>query len=239
MNPLAAGRAGCAAAANPLAAGRVVRSVVRSVVLTIPAGALYGFSIGCSKNLLYAARSAVKVPMLLLGTALLCAIAYQLLARWCGLVLPMVVVQRLSLSLFQALAVLLASLSPVSLFLGLTMQRPTGVDLGGYPGFVGLNMLMLAVAGTVALVVQARRLLGLERAIRRRAQVVVALWLVLSLLVGGQLAFYLRPFFGIASLTGEPPFWLGDEPTATGARNFYEVVWQFLRGVSLPERAGR
>jgi len=235
MNPLAGGRAGCATATNPLAEVRLARSVA----LMIAAGALYGFSIGCSKNLLYAGRSAVKVPMLLLGTALLCAIAYQLLARWCGLVLPMVVVQRLSLSLFQALAVLLASLSPVSLFLGLSMVRPSGRDLGGYPGFVGVNMLMLAVAGTVALLVQARRLFDLERTMRRKAQAVVGLWMVLSLLVGGQLAFYLRPFFGIASLTGEPPFWLGDEPTATGARNFYEVVWQFLQGVSLPERTGR
>ena len=65
-----------------------------------------------------------------------------------------------------------------------------------------------------------------------------ASWLVLSLLVGGQFAFYLRPFFGIASLTGAPPFLLGDEPTVTGARNFYEVVWQFVVGASLPGRLG-
>ena len=61
---------------------------------------------------------------------------------------------------------------------------------------------------------------------------------MLSLLVGGQLAFWLRPFFGIASCLGSPPFLLGAEPTATGARNFYEVVWQFVVGTSLPERTG-
>ena len=38
-------------------------------------GAFYGFCIGCSKNLLYGMRSSIKVPLLLLGTALLCALA--------------------------------------------------------------------------------------------------------------------------------------------------------------------
>ncbi|HEX5051685.1 MAG TPA: hypothetical protein VFZ65_07940 [Planctomycetota bacterium] len=213
-------------------------SVVGSVLATVLGGAAYGFCIGCSKNLLYGARSAIKVPMLLLGTACLCALAYHMFARLCGVGLPFAAVQRASLLVFRTVAVLLASLAPVSLFLGRTMVRPEGLSLGGYPGFVGVNMCFLAAAGSVALLLQARLLFAEHAVPAPRARFVVGCWLALSLLVGGQLAFYLRPFFGIASLTGEPPLWLGAEPTATGARNFYEIVWQFVVGTGLPGPAG-
>ncbi|MEO6596159.1 MAG: hypothetical protein ABIP94_15535 [Planctomycetota bacterium] len=211
-------------------------SMLGSVLATMSGGAVYGFCIGYSKNVLYGVRSAVKVPMLLLGTALLCALAYQVLARLAGVALPFASVQRASLLLFRSVALSLASLAPVSLFLGRTMVRPAGQSLGGYPGFVGINMVFLAAAGFVALLLQTRALLVEHAVPARRARFVVVSWLVLSLLVGGQLAFHLRPFFGIASLTGEPPFCLGDEPTATGARNFYEVVGQFVVGTDLSER---
>jgi hypothetical protein len=206
---------------------------------TVLCGAVYGFAIGSGKSLLYAWRSAIKVPLLLLGTALVCSLAYHVVARFLAVDLSFAAVQRASWSLFRRVAELLASLAPVVLFLALTMQTPAGRDLGGYPAFVGVNMVFLAVAGAVALMQQARTAFAGHPVPARRARAVVVAWLVLSLLVGGQLAFYLRPFFGIASLTGAPPFLLGDEPTATGARNFYEVVWQFVRGVSLPERFGR
>ncbi|MBM4062769.1 MAG: hypothetical protein FJ265_16990 [Planctomycetes bacterium] len=197
---------------------------------TAAGGGLYGFAIGAGKNLTYAWRSAVKFPLLLLGTAVLCAVACFVLARFLGAPLRCLDVQRAAFGLFRNVAVMLGSLSPVSLFLGRTMARPDAQSLGGYPAFVGVNMLFLALAGSVALVLQARTLLVAHRVPWRRSAAVVVSWLLLSLLVGGQLAFWLRPFFGIASLTGEPPFLLGDEPTVTGARNFYEVVWQFVTG---------
>jgi len=211
----------------------------RCVAAIALGGAFYGFCIGCSKNLLYGMRSSIKVPLLLLGTALLCALAYHVLARTCGISSSFAALQRTSFSLYRSVAVMLASIAPVSLFLGRTMERPEGESLGGYPAFVGINMVFVAAAGCVAVRVQTRALLAQHVVSLGRARVVVASWLLLSLLVGGQLAFYLRPFFGIASLTGDPPFLLGDEPTVTGARNFYEVVWQFLRGVGLPGRSGR
>lgn len=197
---------------------------------TIAAGAVYGFSIGAGKNLLYGWRSAVKFPLLLLGTGALCALACHVLARFVGAPLRFADVQRSMLGLFRTAALLLASLSPVALFLGRTMTPPDAASLGGYPGFVGANMLFIAAAGSVALLLQARALLREAAVPRRRALAIQLGWLLLALGVGGQLAFWLRPFFGIASLTGAPPFCLGDQPTVTGARNFYEVVWQFLSG---------
>lgn len=190
----------------------------------------YGFAIGAGKNLTYAVRSLVKFPLLLVGTALLCGLASFVLARFCGASLPFFAVQRASFALHRTTALLLGSLSPVVLFLGRTMAPPDERSLGGYPLFVGLNMGLVAVAGSVALAVQTQVLCRDHGLPPRRAQLVTGSWLALSLLVGGQLAFWLRPFFGIASLRGDPPFLLGDEPTVTGARNFYEVVGQFLGG---------
>jgi hypothetical protein len=204
--------------------------VWRQLLLTIAASACYGFAIGAGKNLTYAWRSAIKVPLLLLGTAALCALLQFVLARFAAVPLPFPAVLRTGLAFARTLAVALASLAPVSLFLGRTMVRPDERGLGGYPDFVLANMGFVAAAGCVAVVLQARALLR-ERAVsRRRTFLLVGSWLAVSLLVGGQLAFWLRPFFGIASLTGAPPFVLGDEPTVTGARNFYEVVWQFVFG---------
>lgn len=204
------------------------RRLLRDVTITIVCAGCHGFAIGAGKNLTYAWRSAVKFPLLLLGTGALCAIAWFVLARFLGARLRFVEVQHSALGLYRALAIMLASLSPVSLFLGRTMAQPDERSLGGYPAFVATSMLFVAVAGSMALVQQSRQLLLRNGLTRGRATAVTASWLVLSLLVGGQLAFWLRPFFGIASLTGDPPFLLGDEPTVTGARNFYEVVWQFV-----------
>jgi len=192
---------------------------------------VFGFAIGASKNLTYAWRSMVKLPLLLLGTATICSVACFVLARFLGAPLRFGAVQQSTLVLYRTLAVLLASLSPVSWFLGQSMTPPDAQSLGGYPAFVATNVLFLAIAGSIALVRQVRALLDGHGLSRNRALAITAGWLVLSLLVGGQLAFWLRPFFGIASLTGDPPFVLGDEPTVTGARNFYEAVWQFVRGV--------
>ena len=203
-------------------------ATARSLAVTVLASACYGLAIGAGKNATYAWRSAVKFPLLLLGTAAFCALAYFVVARFAGVTLPFLRVQRCALSAFRSIAVLLCSLSPVAWFLGRTMEAPGDRTLGGYPAFVGANMLFIAIAGGIVVVLQARQLLRECSVSARQSVAVVSAWVVLSLLVGGQLAFWLRPFFGIASLTGAPPFALGDEPTVTGARNFYEVVWQFV-----------
>ncbi|HEX6811406.1 MAG TPA: hypothetical protein VF384_07275 [Planctomycetota bacterium] len=210
-------------------AGRPARAL-----LELAAGAAaFGFAIGAGKNLTYAWRSAVKMPLLLLGTAVLCGLAYQVTALALGHRLDVRRVQAAAFELFRGTAVLLSALAPVSLFLGRTMASPGDDGLGGYTGFVAVNMLFLAVAGALALRRQARTLLGGGDVPRSRALAISGCWLLLTLAVGGQLAFWLRPFFGITSLTGDPPFLLGSAPTATGARNFYEVVWQFATGPDL------
>ncbi len=208
---------------------------LRSLLIAAACAAAYGFSIGAAKNLTYAWRSAVKLPVLLAGTAALCVPAWFVLARFSGARLRLPDVARAGTNLFEALAGLLASLAPVTLFVAYTTDAPDDRGLGGYPAFVATNAAFVAVAEAVALLHQVRNLLRDHVVGSRRAIAVSTAWITVALVVGGQLAFWLRPFFGIASRTGDPPFALGDEPTSTGARNFYEAMWQFATARDLQD----
>ena len=62
-----------------------------------------------------------------------------------------------------------------------------------------------------------------------RRLTLVAGWLALSLLVGGQAAWTLRPFFGVRSIPGaETRFFLGSSPDYRGSTNFYEAVYDLV-----------
>ena len=62
-----------------------------------------------------------------------------------------------------------------------------------------------------------------------RRLTLVAGWLALSLLVGGQAAWTLRPFFGVRSIPGaETRFFLGSSPDYRGSTNFYEAVYDVV-----------
>jgi hypothetical protein len=133
-------------------------------------------------------------------------------------------VARLSLGTFHDLAVLLASLAPVTLFLGLTVERPRSeAALGEYPLFLGLQVGIIALAGTVALVRQAAGLFRRHRLGLARSAAVTISWLAISLVAGGQAAWYLRPWFGLAFMK-DLPFLEGARPDFRGATSFFEAV---------------
>lgn len=203
--------------------------MTRSLAILVAAAALYGFSIGASHSWLYATRNLLKFPLLILVTAAVCAVAYFVLARFLGAPLGFVTVQRLVLAVFRDAVVLLASLSPVVAWLACTMQRPLGRDLGDYPLFQGLNVVAIAISGCLAVRVQARRLLA-ERGLRAANRwLLLGSWMAVSLAVGGQTAWYLRPFFGATPLGDvTPPFCDGTAPDFRGARSFYEAVWNLV-----------
>jgi hypothetical protein len=83
---------------------------------------------------------------------------------------------------------------------------------------------------------QARELLREHGLSRGRTLALISAWLALTLGVGGQAAFYLRPFFGFPATRGNhPPFFLGAAPDVRGATNFYEAVLQTLSHPPLPQ----
>jgi len=202
---------------------------MRSLATLVLASAAYGFTIGASNSWLFATRNLVKFPLLILSTAAVCALAYFVLARFLGAPLSFVRVQRLVLAVFRDTSLLLASLGSVVLFFGLTMLRPTAADLNDYPLFQGLNVAWIAVCGCLAVRRQAAVLLrdhALAPPLRRG---LVAGWMLLSLFAGGQCAWYMRPFFGIAPPgPGGVPFFMGTQPDFRGARSLYEAVYNLI-----------
>ena len=199
----------------------------------------YGFTVGAAHSLLYARRNLVKLPLLLIATSLVCALAYFVVARFlCARLAPRQV-GALVLGLFRDLSVLLASLAPANLLLAWILRHTDDGRIGEYGLFLGLNVAFVGVAGSLALVRQGRDLLLAARVPAARMVLVLALWLGLSLAVGGQAAFYLRPFFGLPASRGNtPPFALGSAPDVRGATNFFEAAWQVMSAPPLPESWG-
>lgn len=212
------------------------QGTARTVVVLVAASAFYGLCAGLVHSPLFAARNLVKFPLLILVTSVICALGYHLLARFFGAPLPFGDVQRRVLRLFSDASVLLASLGPVTCILAWTFRRPDAHSLGEYPMVLGLNVLFIAISGSLAVLRQGRELLrGLSLSVRRSALILIG-WLALSLLVGGQWAWYLRPFYGVASVNGEKtPFCLGTRPDVRGATSFYQAVYHLANPPRLLE----
>lgn len=209
---------------------------MRAALVTALCAAAYGFALGSAHSELYAVRNLAKLPLLVLVTGVVCALAYFVIARGSGARLSFLDVQRATWRLFHDLAVILASLSPAVFFLARTARATDDGKLGSYDAFLAFNVVAFGCAGTLALVRQARGLFTEHAVAPARANVLVACWLALSLGVGGQAAFYLRPFFGFPATRGNtPPFFLGAEPDLRGATNFYEAVLQTIRRPALPQ----
>lgn len=202
---------------------------MKNLGVLIACAALYGFSVGCVHSLEFGLHNLIKFPLLLIVTAAVCAVAYHLVASFLGAQLRFSEVQQLSFALYRDASVMLASLSPVGLFLALSIERPGARGLGEYPMFLGFNVLLIGVSGVTALWRQTRGLMKKAKLSQQRGTLVVGAWLVLSLLVGSQAAWFFRPFFGVASISAkETPFFLGTNPDFRGATNFYEAVFHIF-----------
>ncbi len=208
---------------------------MRAVLTTFACSAAFGFALGSAHSELYATRNMLKFPLLIAITAIVCSLAYWMVARLFAASLSFLEVQRATGRLFHDMSVLLASLSPAVLFLAWTARANDDGKLGSYDSFLAFNMAIMAVAGSLALLRQTRELFTRHGLVPTRARFLVAAWLTLSLGVGGQAAFVMRPFFGFPATRGNaPPFFVGAEPDLRGATNFYESVWQTIQRPPLP-----
>ncbi len=199
--------------------------MTRPVLTLLFGAAAYGFAIGSVHSTTFALRNVVKFPALLLVTAAVCAPGFVLITRLVAPTLGYAGVRSLVLGMTRDLALLLASLATVSFFLAQTLERASAAGLGQYPLFLSLNVGFIAVAGVTALAHRGRSLLARSDVARWRGTSLLLLWLGLALAVGGQWAWYLRPFFGVATISADKtPFCLGTEPDFRGARSFYEAL---------------
>lgn len=198
--------------------------MTRSLLTLIAAAATYGFSIGISNSWVYALRNVIKFPLLILSTAMICALLYHVLARFLDAKLAFVQVQRLVLGIFRDMSCLLAALSPVTCFLALIMEPPGNQGLGGYPQFLMLNVVAIAICGCLSVYLRSRARMGIQVSMPRRRNLLIASWMLASLLVGGQVCWYIRPFFGSTTGTSQSPWFSGSNADTRGATNFYAAV---------------
>lgn len=207
----------------------------RDVATLLLASAVYGFSIGCVHSTRFGLHNLIKFPLLILITGAACAVAYYLWALLIGGArFRFADVQRLAMRLYRDAAVLLAALAPANWFLARTITPPDATSLHQYPLFLGVNVCFIAVAGALALFRQVRALAQYHPWPLSRRVITVSGWLALSLMVGGQAAWTLRPFFGVRSIPGaETRFFLGSSPDYRGSTNFYEAVYDVAVGTQV------
>jgi len=193
------------------------------VLITILGAGLYGFTVGLWRAPLQACNTAIKFPLLLLLTAAGNALLNGLLAQLLGSGLSFRQTFRAMAMSFALTGVILAGLTPVSLFiLYNTPPLTSHATMAGHSLTLLTHVAFIAGAGLMA----NRRLYGLltiacpSRTIATR---VLWGWLAGNLLLGSQLAWVLRPFIGSPGLKIE---FLRPDPLRG---NFFEAVWHALR----------
>ena len=168
---------------------------VATIAIVLGAGA-YGIAFGLWRAPLQALFGAMKLPLVLLGVALVTAASSAVLAPLLGARLrPMQAI----VSILSSLAVtssILGALAPVSILFVLSVPAAgTANDAAIAQSLVLTHTLVIAVAGTAGVLALLRLLAQLvpSRAIAKR---VVIVWMATQLLVGAQLSWLLRPFLG-------------------------------------------
>jgi hypothetical protein len=198
-------------------------STLALVGIIVLCGGAAGAAMGAWRDPLLALYVAIKLPVLLLATALVAALANGIWARWFGLDLSLLRSLRAVLMSFALASVVLAALAPVVLLFGLTL--PDGDDQAARIAhdWLGLaHVAAIALAGVVAV----RRQAAWVAHVSPRAHAVgavIALWLVINLSVGAQLSWNLRPWFGSP---GMQTTFLREQPFDG---TFYESVLKMMR----------
>lgn len=157
--------------------------------------AVYGAVLGLWHGPRLAAYVALKLPLVLLGTSALTVIFSWTAARLLGLPLRMGQVVVLTFLALAVGSVLLASLAPVAWLFTFCAPAPSLQARTAHNVLYLLHTAAVGgccLAGTVALW---RAMAALE-APRRTVRTVYFLWIAAYALVGGEVAWVLRPFVG-------------------------------------------
>ena len=198
------------------------RALLEPLALILLAGGAYGAAMGAWRSPTLALYVALKVPALFLLCALGNALGNGLWARRLGLSISIAECLRAQLVSFALAALLLGSLAPVLGFFALALPGPEDLRARLAHDLLGLaHVGAIALAGTLAVARQPGWLAALDPH-ARTSRLVVAAWLALNLLLGAQLSWNLRPWFGTPGL---PVSFLREHPFDG---TFYESVFRML-----------
>ncbi|NJL87542.1 MAG: actin-binding WH2 domain-containing protein [Leptolyngbyaceae cyanobacterium SM1_1_3] len=173
---------------------KLERKIVSLLISSTVFLAVYGAIIGASSSWLQMLSSAVKLPALYLITLIICLPTLYFFDILFGSTLNFRQYTAMVLTAVSVISVLLFSFAPVSLFFLISVQ--------GYSFFLLLNVAIMGLTGVVGikLFYDGMRDVAAHQAdedkLRNR---LLKGWLVLYALVGSQLGWTLRPFFGAPS----------------------------------------
>ncbi len=169
--------------------------MTQSAILAVSGCLLFGLALGSYQgSLLQVFLAAIKVPLLLFGTALICFPAFyamQLLLAKSAMTLKQAA--ALQLVCLAAVGVVWGSLAPPLVFLIKTCEdyrfaQELAIVIGAAGGFLGLKRLHQGY----------RQLCGLEA--RRLPRLLLYAYLLVFGTVGAQMSWILRPFIGSPSM---------------------------------------
>ncbi len=193
------------------------------MLLIALAGGFYGASIGAWRAGEMALYCALKLPLLLYGTALVNGLINGLLAKRLGLGLSLGESLRSVMLSFAMAAVVLAAFAPVILFFDRTLPCPTSHEAWTGHNTLGIaHVAAISFAGIVAVLRQHQWMRERFPSAAHTA-FVVWVWLAINLVVGAQLSWNLRPWFGSPGMKIE---FLREKPFDG---TFYESVFQMTK----------
>lgn len=184
----------------------------------IAGSALYGAVPGSWHGPRLALYAGAKLPLLLLLTALATAAFQQLVARALGLQLPRGGALRLSLRGYATTAWLLGALAPAAALFVWAAPPPEALHRTAHNLLYLTHTALVAVCGLAGLATLRRDLVAAAPT-RTAGRAAFAIWVAVSALVGGELAWVLRPFVGSVY---EPIAFLRDDALDG---NVYEFIW--------------
>ena len=153
--------------------------------------AVYGGIIGAYSGKLQILSSAIKLPALYLITLLICLPTLYFFDILFGSKLDFKQYLAMALTAVAVISVLLFSFAPVVLFFLISIK--------GYDFFLLLNVLVMGITGSIGVRLFYKGMIDMvgpeviEKGLRHR---LLKGWVVLYGLVGSQLGWTLRPFFG-------------------------------------------
>lgn len=198
---------------------------IATYLLIIVAGTgIYGAAMGFWRGPQQALFTAIKFPLIILLTTLGNGLLNGMLAPLLGIDMTFRQSLQAVLMSFMITGAILGAFSPVVFFL-IWNAPPMSAHVRSAYAFIQLtHVVLIAIAGTAANLRLGQLLHNISKTIATSRRVLFA-WLAGNLLLGSQLSWILRPFFGSPSL---PTQFL--RPDAFHG-NFYEAVFHALRQI--------
>ena len=192
-----------------------------AVAITL-GGAAYGFTLGLWRAPLMGGYVAFKLPLLIALTLLTNGLINGMLAQVLGSGFTFRQTLMALLMSFATFALITGALSPVAL--GMVLNAPGPGEPGGTTAY---RLILLTHIGIIAFagITAHQRFLPVLRSVSSTpgaANLAFTAWLAGNLLVGAQLSWNLRPFFG---QPGRPVQFLRADWDHS---SFYESIWQNL-----------